>query len=277
MASSDPELRMCIVEAMTALLAEHFRDDAVPSHIGTERDLLVQRMTGKDPYADLKRQSNELALALLPDVLAMVDAVKDPPLRFRLAALVAAAANSIEFDVAGRAFSLADLRGLIERVETELAIDHTEEFRRLCMEVDEVLYLMDNAGEVVLDMVLIREIKRLGPRVIAVVKSGPVLNDATIEDAKAVQLESYADVVMSTGTPSIGVNIDKSSDEFRRVFFSAKMIVAKGMGNYESLTESEPHCPIIHLMRTKCAPVAEHVGVPRDRNVILLRRPAHIV
>ncbi len=273
LATSDPELRMRIVQAMTEFLSTHFNGDAVPSHIGTGRDLLVQRMTGKDPYADLKRFSNEITLSLFPDIQAMIDAVNDDSLRFRRAALVAAVANSIEFDVAGRSFNLAELKGLIERVESELAIDHIEEFRRLCMEVDEVLYLMDNAGEIVLDMVLIREIKRLGPRVIAVVKSGPVLNDATLEDAEAVRLDSCADVVMSMGCPAIGINIGQSSEEFRRVFFSAKLIVAKGMGNYESLTEFEPHCPVVHLLRTKCLPVAEHVGVPRNRNVILVRRP----
>jgi hypothetical protein len=143
----------------------------------------------------------------------------------------------------------------------------------LLTDVEEVLYLMDNAGEVVLDMILIREIKRLGPRVIAVVKGGPVLNDATMIDAEEVGLSDCADEVRDTGASAIGVNLDRNSEEFKKLFSSAELIVAKGMGNFESLTEFEPSCPTIHIMRTKCNPVAEHVGVPKNKNVVLIRMP----
>jgi len=265
---------MKVIEAMTRFLGENFNSDAVPSHIGTDRDLLVQRMTGCDPYSDLKHQSNTMALSILPELLQLVDGVVEPASKFRRATLIAAAANAIEFDVSGREFSLNELKNIIDNVETDLAVDQIEEMRSLCQDVKSVLYLTDNAGELVLDLILIREIKRLGPKVIAVVKGGPVLNDATMVDADEVHLNDYADHVVDTGASAIGVNLERNSDAFKELFFSAELIIAKGMGNFESLTEFEPTCPIVHIMRTKCDPVAREVGVPKNKNVIMIRMPS---
>jgi uncharacterized protein with ATP-grasp and redox domains len=271
LATDDSSLQMEIVQAMTAFLAEDFSSDSVPSHIGTERDLLVQKMTGRDPYESLKTMSNQMALGILPELRKLVDEKTSPHERFRTASLVAAAANAIEFDVSGREFSLDELRHILENVEADLALDQVDEFMELCKSAREVLYLMDNAGEVVLDMILIREIKKLGARVVAVVKAGPILNDATMADADEVGLHECSDEVIDTGAAAIGVNLTRSSPEFIKVFKSAELIVAKGMGNFEALTEFEPSCPVVHILRTKCNPVAQHVGVPRNKNVVMIR------
>ncbi|UCH05772.1 MAG: DUF89 family protein, partial [Candidatus Thorarchaeota archaeon] len=178
LATDDPDLQMRAVSAMLDFLGKDFNTESVPSHIGTDRDLLVQRMTGRDPYEGLKRESNAMVLSILPDLKDLVEEVVDSKIRFRRAALIAAAANAIEFDVSGRDFTLDELRHILERVESDLAFDQVEEFMNLCLNAKEVLFLTDNAGEIVLDMILISEIKRLGPKVIAVVKGGPVLNDA---------------------------------------------------------------------------------------------------
>lgn len=273
LATDDPDLQMEVITAMTKFLGENFNSNSVPSFIGTDRDLLVQKMTGKDPYKDLKHESNVMALGILPELIQIVDEAKDPQSMFRTAALIAAAANAIEFDVSGREFSLDELRHILNNVESDLALDQVEELRKLCENANEVLFLHDNAGEVVLDMLLIREIKRLGPKVIAAVKGGPILNDATMVDAEEVKLGEYADRVVSTGAPAIGVNFERNSKEFLDIFHSAELIVAKGMGNFESLTEYEPEVPTVHIMRTKCIPVAKHVGVPKNKNVVMIRYP----
>jgi uncharacterized protein with ATP-grasp and redox domains len=274
LATDDPELQMRIIQAMTQFLGENFTSDSVPSHIGTERDLLVQRMTGRDPYRNLKRQSNEMALSILPELMQIVDGIANPMMRFRTATLVAAAANAIEFDVSGRNFSLDELRSILDNVESDLAIDQIAELRELCQNAKNVLYLMDNAGEIVLDLILIREIRRVGPKVTAVVKGGPVLNDATMIDADEVHLRDYADAVVDTGAPAIGVNLERNSASFKNLLLSSELIIAKGMGNFEALTEFEPFCPTAHILRTKCGPVARHVGVPKNRNVIMIRMPS---
>lgn len=274
LATDDEDLQMKVVSEMLDFLAKNFTNESVPSHIGTDRDLLVQEMTGRDPYEALKRESNLMALGILKELKDLIDEVPRPEDRFRRAALIAAAANAIEFDVSGRDFSLDELRDIIDSVEADLAIDQVDEFRELCSTVTEVLYLMDNAGEVVLDMILISEIRRLGPRVVAVVKGGPVLNDATMIDANEVGLHDCADAVIDTGASAIGVNPDRNSEDFKNALAKAELVVAKGMGNYESMTEIELHGPVVHILRTKCPPVAQHVGVDLNRNVVLIRRPA---
>ncbi|TXT57766.1 MAG: hypothetical protein BAJATHORv1_10473 [Candidatus Thorarchaeota archaeon] len=271
LATDDPELQMQVAAKMLDFLSKNLDEHSVPSHIGTDRDLLVQEMTGKDPYHELKIQSNEMALGILSELSEIVDESGDIDARFRKATLIAAAANAIEFDVSGRDFSLDELRDIISHVEADLAVDEIAEFKSLVSEAKEVVFLHDNAGEVVLDMILIREIKNLGPKVIAVVKSGPILNDATLVDAEQVGLNECADEVMATGAAAIGVNLERSSNEFKDLLSNAELIVAKGMGNYESMTELEPTCPIIHILRTKCIPVANHVGVEKNKNVILIR------
>jgi len=272
LATDDPELQMQVVAEMLKFLGENFSDESVPSNIGTDRDLLVQRMTGKDPYKELKHESNEMALGILPELRALVEEAGDSHSRFRMAAMIAAAANAIEFDVSGRDFSLDELKHIMSNVEADLVIDQVNEFRELCENAEEVLYLMDNAGEVVLDIILIDEIRKTGPKVVAVVKGGPILNDATVVDAIEVKLSEYANEVIDTGAAAIGVNLERSSAEFKQRFLSAELIVAKGMGNFESLTEFEPDCPVVHIMRTKCNPVAQHVGCSRNKNVVMIRR-----
>ena len=273
LATKDPDLQMKVVAEMLDFLAKNFNENAVPSHIGTDRDLLVQKLTGCDPYKDLKHESNVMALGILGELNDLVDEAGDSESRFRKATLIAAAANAIEFDVSGRDFSLDELRDIINEVESDLAIDQIDEFRNLCKGAGQMLYLMDNAGEVVLDMILISEIQRLGPKVTAVVKGGPVLNDATMADAEEVGLHKTADSVVDTGAAAIGVNLERNSDGFKSLFSSAELVVAKGMGNFESLTELDPSCPVVHIFRTKCPPVAQHVGTEINKNVILIRKP----
>jgi uncharacterized protein with ATP-grasp and redox domains len=274
LATDDTDLQMSIVEEMTKFLGENFSGEAVPSHIGTDRDLLVQKMSGKDPYESLKRMSNEMALGILPELQDLIEEQESSTDQFRMGTLIAAAANAIEFDVTGREFSLDELREILNNVESDLVVDHVDHFRELCEGAKEVLFLLDNAGEIVLDMILIREIKKLGPKVIAIVRGGPVLNDATMIDAEEVALGECADEVRDTGAPAIGVNLERDSEDFIELFNSAELIVAKGMGNYESMTEFEPACPTVHILRTKCNPVAEHLGVPRDKNVVMIRMPS---
>jgi len=117
---------MNVTAALLDFLSKSFNSEAVPSHIGTSRDLLVQKMTGRDPYAELKSISNAMALDLLPELRVLMEESSGQESRFRRATLIAAAANAIEFDVSGRDFDLDELRGIIERVESDLAIDEVD-------------------------------------------------------------------------------------------------------------------------------------------------------
>ena len=86
-----------------------------------------------------------------------------------------------------------------------------------------------------------------------------MLNDATGEDALAAGVDQVAEVV-STGSDAPGTILDRCSDEFRRLYDEAEMVVAKGQANYETLSEAGPR--VFFLLQTKCPVIARDVGVP---------------
>lgn len=240
----------------------------VPAYLGTIRERTLKRVLSlEDPFLEIKRESNAVALRMLPSVVKALSG-KDGYEKFREACLLAVAGNAIEFDVLGREFSLNQLRDIIEKAEEELVIDDT---RSLYEEAkgSRVLYLTDNAGEIVFDTILVRELKNAGARVTVAVKGKPVMNDATLSEAVDAGMDKVADRLVTTGTDSVGLFLEECSQEFLSEYRAADLIVAKGMGNFEVMTEYEHPCDVYFLLRTKCAPVAEYIGVPRERNVVL--------
>ena len=190
---------------------------------------------------------------------------------FRLAVLGTICGNTIDFEVEGHRFSMGDLESsLLKCVGGDLAIDHTHRLMDVLSRSRRVLYLLDNAGEVVFDKFLIKVIVENYPvRVWAAVKSGPILNDVTIEDAREVKLEEVAEVI-TAGNDHVGLKLDESSEEFRGKLHGSDLIIAKGQGYYESATEVEHLLPqpTAYILRAKCISVAEILGVPQHGNVI---------
>ena len=267
-ATEDEGLRFEAVKQLLGLLGDRFGPDAVPSHLGSERDRLIRRITGSpDPYAEMKRQANEKAVRMLPRLEALFEA-QPPAERFRTACKVASIGNIIEYDIPGHSH---DIDGALKRVEAEgFYIDDTDTFKELLGPGVEVLLLADNAGEIAFDRLVVRELHDLGCRVTVAVKSGPSLNDALMEDAEAVGMVEEADEVITTGTDAIGVNLAEASDEFRDVFYAVDALVAKGMANWETITELPAPCPTLFLFRTKCEPVAATVDAPLKQNIAKL-------
>ncbi|MEM3512333.1 MAG: ARMT1-like domain-containing protein [Candidatus Jordarchaeales archaeon] len=275
--TGDEELRMMALrEVLEALNREINHGDnpfhLVPAYLGTVRERTLKRVFSvEDPFLNVKRESNTAAMKALPDVLARMNG-REGYDRFRQACLVAVAGNMIEFDVLGREFSLNQLYDNLERAEEELVVDDAQSLYD-ATSGSRILYLTDNAGEIVFDAILVKELKRAGAEVIVAVKERPVMNDATMSDALEVGMDKVADRLITTGTDTVGLFLQECSCEFLEEYESANIIVAKGMGNFEFMTEYEHPCDVYFLLRTKCAPVAECIGVPRERNVIL-RLPA---
>ena len=266
--TDDEAVRREAIGALLHLIADMYGDEAVPSIIGAERDRLLHRVTGcPDPYAELKEQANQAALEVLPSFEAFVVAQPDVE-RLRKAALIACLGNIIEYDVPDHS---ADVGSVLQNIEGErFTIDDIEPFKQLLGPGVKLLYLTDNAGEIAFDKLLVRELRRLGCRITVAVKGGPSLNDALIGDAEAVGMVGEANLVITTGTDAVGVNLSEVSREFLDVYRSADMILAKGMANWETLTEYEAPCSTLFLFRAKCEPVAAVVGVPLRENVAKL-------
>ena len=261
--------------ALLEYLAKEFKPDAVSAVLGTARDRIVKRVSGNlDVYAEKKRLSNEMALRLLPSVAKTLEKQASPDKRFRKACLAAIVGNVIEFDIPKHEVNFEDMEQLIEGAEKDLAVDDVEEIYERARKAKEILYLTDNAGEIVFDKLLVRELKNMGATVTVAVKGGPVLNDATLEDARTASMYGVADAVITTGADAVGLPLlGERSEELLGAYVAADFVVAKGMGYAETLTEIRLKQPHAFLLRTKCNPVARHFNVERGKNVAKLVDP----
>ncbi len=167
---------------------------------------------------------------------------------------MAAAGNSLDLGLHAR----LDWTGVDAAAALPFARSDYDLFRAALAAVRGVLYLADNAGEIVLDRILIEELRARGLMVTVAVRGAPTLNDATTDDAHAVGLDKVAEVI-TTGSDLPGVSLPSSSPQFRTRFRSAELILSKGMGNFEGLSGEQ--APLFFLLQAKCPPVAHEAGV----------------
>jgi len=253
------------------LLHKEFKPTAIPADLGTKRDRIIKRISGNnDPYKRNKRISNEKALKLLPYARKLVEEGYAQQDRFKRACLVAIVGNIMEFDIPGHKFTSNTLRESFRDAAKDLTIDDTAKIYELATKAQTVLYLADNAGEIVFDTLLVEQLKNMGLTVIVAVKGGPVINDATMEDAEVSGMNKIADKIITTGTDAVGLAAREVSKEFLDVYKSVDLIIAKGMGYAETLTEYKLTKPHALLFRTKCNPVANYFAAPREKNIAKL-------
>lgn len=214
---------------------------------------LLAKTTGlEDPFAEVKRASNRKALDLLDWARSVVAASGDP---LDAALRIALAGNIIDY---GRCSADGvDMREVIHTyLAAGFALDQRDVFRRRLDEARSVLYVLDNAGEIVFDRVLIEQI---GPsRVTCVVRGGPIINDATMEDAVSTGLVDACRVI-SSGVAASGTPVEACRDEVRDAFASADLVIAKGQGNFETLFDENRE--VFHLFMVKCPVIARELGV----------------
>lgn len=256
---------------MVRLLNREFKSTSVAADLGTKRDRIIKELTGnKDPYFRTKKAANERALKMLPHARKIVEAGYTQQERFKKACLCAIVGNIMEFDIPGHKFTLNSLASCIREASKDLFIDDIDRAFEIAKNADSVLYLADNAGEIVFDTLLVEQLKNMGLKVTYVVKGDPVINDATVADVALVGMDAIADDVLTTGTDAVGLLKKEVSPEFLRVYNSAEMVFAKGMGYAETLTEYKLTKPHLLLFRTKCVPVANYFCAPRDKNIAKL-------
>jgi uncharacterized protein with ATP-grasp and redox domains len=270
-ATNDQAIQFRAMTALMRLLSREFKPTAVAAKLGTKRDRLVKRVTGNsDPYEKKKWLSNKRALEVLPQAKKFVASGMSPEAKFRRACLCAMVGNIIEFDIPEHEFKFEDIGKLIQQAENDLAIDEISKIHDVAKKAREILYLTDNAGEIAFDTLLVRELKNLGAHVTVAVKDKPIMNDATIQDAKAVGMHEIASDLISNGTDTVGLSPQECSKRFLSHYKSADLVVAKGMGYAETLTEIKLKVPHALLLRTKCQPVANYFGVSKDKNIAKL-------
>ena len=238
-------------------MLQDIENGATPPVIGEKVHQVIREITGnQDPYKQVKGEATEKALNMLPELRSIISSSDD---RLGTALRLSIAGNIIDFGPNPD----YDLWEVIDQVLTQnLAIDDTEALLNRLQEVDSVLFLSDNAGETVFDRLLIEELPK---PVIYAVKGGPVLNDATMADAIAAGIDRVAEVIDNGGRVP-GTILPMCSKDFQETFNRAELIISKGMGNYETL--SEVVAPILFLLRVKCPVIGVDVGAPKDSAVI---------
>jgi uncharacterized protein with ATP-grasp and redox domains len=234
-----------------------------PPAIGQQIHRMIRRLTGNaDPYRQRKHDSNVLAMKLYPQ---LKERIRDPNNPLETAVRLAIAGNVMDFGL----YPSFDERQVKEAVESALAdgwdTGCLPEFAQAVNAAREILYLADNAGEIVFDRLLIETLRH--PNVTFAVKGAPVLNDATKEDAAMAGLMGLVEVV-ENGSDAPGTLLEDCSTRFRERFEQSDLIIAKGQGNYESLNESDQD--MFFVLKAKCPVIAEDLHC--DLGQMILRR-----
>lgn len=251
------DLSLAAIHELLDFMASHKGD--VPAIVGTERELIIKRVSGvADPYRKLKEESNAVARALLPVAERFYDESDD-----KMDALfrIAAAANSMEFGVRGHEFDNRSFSSVFEETLREDLVGDLDALKKLLAGSSKIFYLTDNAGEVVFDLFVMEKLREMEKKVVIGPKAEPILNDVTADELREM---TDAEIVPTGGV--VGISLERINPEARRLLFDPKwLVIAKGMGNFETISEFEDTLRgrLIYILRAKCEPVARANGVRR--------------
>jgi uncharacterized protein with ATP-grasp and redox domains len=224
-----------------------------PPVIGRQIHRLIRELIGNtDPYRELKQRFNRLALRLSAELEKKVRTSIDP---LETAVRLAIAGNIIDLGVKTSIVE-SDIETIIRDCLTaDFDSQQIEEFRSAVSRAERILYLADNAGEIIFDRLLIEQLPT--EKVTLVVKGEPVINDATMEDAEFAGLTEIVEVI-DNGSDGPGTILESCSQEFRRRFDEADLILAKGQGNYETLSDVNKN--VFFILKAKCPVIARDLG-----------------
>jgi len=263
MVSKDPKVHENILREVLGWAGEMDLSQSPPAMAQRIHRRLREIAGVDDPYRETKDRQNFIALEMLPSLRSKIESASDPLL---LAARLAIAGNVIDMGVNGN-LTEADMLQAVNRALTEPLVGDYDEFRTAIAKAQSILYLADNAGEIAFDRLLIE--KLLPERVTLVVRGAPVINDATLADAQAVGLDKIVEII-DNGSDAPGTILRDCSQEFQRRYSDADLIIAKGQGNFETLS-NEPE-NIFFLFKVKCPLVSELVHQPIGTQMLLQSR-----
>jgi hypothetical protein len=250
--TEDESKRIAILKEVAGMLPQ-LDPEQNPAY---NSSLLLHRvnelMGATDPYRQARLQYNQIVLEFLPGLRQEIESSADP------------LETAVRFSVVGNVIDLGirhniDLQGTLELARGEgFKIFEIDALKAGLAKAKRVLYILDNAGEIAFDLLLIEQLKKNGKVVLAAVRGGPVLNDAVMEDAKSVGLDKLCKVI-DTGNNFVGIHRPRCSALFLKALDTAELVIAKGQGNYETLEGTRPG--VFFILKAKCRAVADHLGV----------------
>ena len=274
----DPAVQLRVAKDCMRFLADTFSHERVPSYYITEVHRILKRDTGVAmPFAESRNQLNQVAMELAPTIQAQAERLEGLA-RFRLLALWALAGNSLDSRTVGIGYSFEPaqmLQHLQSYVNRGMAKDDVDRLYERVLARTPVLYIHDNVGEIALDALFVREIRRHGCHITSALRGGPITSDATMEDGRTVGLDRAVDRLIQAGPDTLGISWEEASPELREAMHAAPLIIAKGQANYYVLSahRAELAAEIFCLFTIKCQPVADVVGVePKQAVGLFLER-----
>lgn len=252
------DAKKCFTRDMIMLYLKSDSDFSAPVFSRDLHHILIGYTSNPDPYKEEKKRSNDLATSMAAEMEEIIRKSEDP---FNTALRIALAGNIIDFAVSDN----FDLQNTINKaLRSDFAIDHTDQLKAALNKADSVLYLGDNAGEIVFDKLFIQTLKH--PSLTFVVRGGPVINDATIEDAESTGMINIANVITS-GYDAPSTIPEKSDKQFQKYFRKADVIISKGQGNLEGLLPLKDK-RIFFLLMVKCNVMAEFLKVSKGSFIV---------
>ena len=223
---------------------------------------IVRRITGvTDPYLELKNRYNQLALEMFPELRRKVVDSADP---FETAVRLAIAGNIIDFGVGSTLHEGAVEETIVHSLTDPLDREALEQLRVAVAQARDILYLGDNTGEIVFDRLLVEQLPT--EKVRFAVRGTPILNDATMADAETAGLTDIVEVI-DNGTDAPGTILEHCSSVFRERFEAAGLIIAKGQGNFETLSDTDKD--VFFLLRPKCEVLRRHLDSELNRLIVV--------
>ncbi len=208
----------------------------------------------EDPYSEVKKKENELALKMIAPLREEVLQSDQP---FIQAVGCAIAGNIIDY---GAAENFDFSSALTKARSLDFTVDHRTEFMEKVGQLKSgtsILYLADNCGEIIYDSLVVEQLARMGMSITVAVREGPIINDALVDDALTAGLDKFARIITS-GAVCPGTPLEYCSEEFLEHFWSADMVISKGQGNFETLSEVDRE--IFFLLMVKCPVAGKHMA-----------------
>ena len=260
----------CALSSALETYAKEFAVGRNSAEVATEVHRSAYREMGAhDPYRELKIRSDEVAAEYLERAR---DSVRDSKDGFKTAVLWSIIGNVMDFG-SGIAIEHPDeFRKKSEGLLAQgISYDDTDKMLDALKQSESVIYFFDNCGEVQLDKILIDEIRKMGVRVVGVVRGEPILNDVAEADVERTGIGKHLDRVLTTSQFAIGVDLERIGPDLTEEIKNAGLIIAKGMANFESLSDQDVGVPIVYILRSKCVPVAKALNVDVEKNVVRFR------
>jgi uncharacterized protein with ATP-grasp and redox domains len=276
MAGADDKTQKKILDEVAKAIPD-IKLSSTPPEMGKTIHDIVKKITGQeDPYKKLKEKANEQTLKIYSELREKVESAGD---KLLMAVELAIAGNIIDYGTKNSLDVEKELNKILDKEERVIEKENAsvfdfESFKNTLKNSKNILYIGDNVGETVFDSILLEEIKKMDSKkeVVYAVREKPIINDALKEDAIKAGIDNFAKV-MSSGSEVPGTIIPLCSEPFIDIFKKSDMVISKGQGNYETLSDEKRS--IFFLFMAKCPVIARDVDC-KVGDIILVRNSNHL-